>query len=104
MGLGTDSPIREEYVGVSRARISVPAPAPRGLPISSMDSLKSNSTSWLHLFVDAMTERDPYKRLALIRELRRVPRESEVEDASGVVHREGPLRRRPTKIKSTSRR
>jgi hypothetical protein len=25
--------------------------------------------SWLQLYVDAMTEKDPYKRLALVREL-----------------------------------
>jgi hypothetical protein len=78
--------------------------SPPGLPISNMDSVKSNSTTWLQLFVDAMTERDPYKRLALIRELRRVPRESEVEDPSGVVQHEGPRRERPRsrKMKTAS--
>jgi len=31
---------------------------------------------WLQLFVDAMTEKDPYKRLAMVHKLRRIPRES----------------------------
>lgn len=30
--------------------------------------------TWLQLYVDAMTEKDPYKRLALVRELRCIRR------------------------------
>jgi hypothetical protein len=30
--------------------------------------------NWLQLYVDAMTEKDPYKRLALVRRLRQVPK------------------------------
>ncbi len=36
--------------------------------------------SWLQLYVDAMTEKDPYKRLALVRELRKIPRHDDSED------------------------
>ncbi len=31
---------------------------------------------WLQTFVDAMTEKDPYKRLALVRKLRRIPKQT----------------------------
>ena len=37
--------------------------------------------NWLQLYVDAMTEKDPYKRLALVRRLRQVPRHDESDDA-----------------------
>jgi hypothetical protein len=30
--------------------------------------------TWLQLYIDAMTEKDPYKRLALVRALRSVPK------------------------------
>ena len=36
---------------------------------------------WLQLYVDAATERDPYKRLALVRKLREIPRHDESEDS-----------------------
>jgi hypothetical protein len=36
--------------------------------------------NWLQLYVDAMTEKDPYKRLALVRELRELPRADESDD------------------------
>lgn len=36
--------------------------------------------NWLQLYVDAMTEKDPYKRLALVRRLRRVPRHDESDE------------------------
>jgi hypothetical protein len=36
--------------------------------------MKEISKTWLHLFVDAMTEKDPYKRLALVEELRKMPK------------------------------
>jgi len=36
---------------------------------------------WLQLYVDAMTEKDPYKRLALVRQLRRIPRFDESDDS-----------------------
>lgn len=42
--------------------------------------MKDNHKSWLQLYVDAMTERDPYRRLALVRELRRMPRQKESDD------------------------
>jgi hypothetical protein len=37
--------------------------------------------NWLQLYVDAVTEKDPYKRLALVRQLRKVPRHDESEDS-----------------------
>ncbi len=52
--------------------------------------MDSNGKSWLDLYVDAMLEKDPYKRLALVRKLRSVPRQGESED---VVLDEVPLRR-----------
>lgn len=39
--------------------------------------MKNGSKNWLQLYVDAMTERDPYKRLALVRELRRIPKKDD---------------------------
>jgi hypothetical protein len=53
-------------------------------------NMNSNGKSWLDLYVDAMLEKDPYKRLALVRKLRSVPRQGEAED---VVWDEVPLRR-----------
>jgi hypothetical protein len=50
--------------------------------------MNSNGKSWLDLYVDAMLEKDPYKRLALVRKLRSVPR-GESED---VILDEVPLR------------
>src|ERR1700738_4780628 len=35
--------------------------------------MNSNAKTWLQLYVDAMTEKDPYKRLALVEELRKMP-------------------------------
>ena len=40
----------------------------------------NNSKNWLQMYVDAMTERDPYKRLALVRELRQMPKHDESEE------------------------
>jgi hypothetical protein len=42
--------------------------------------MELNNKTWLQIYVDAMTEKDPYKRLALVRELRRMPRQDESED------------------------
>lgn len=42
--------------------------------------MQPNSKTWLQLYVDAMTEKDPYKRLALVQELRKLPRHDESED------------------------
>jgi hypothetical protein len=35
---------------------------------------------WLQIYVDAMTEKDPYKRLALVRRLRQLPRHDESDE------------------------
>ena len=37
--------------------------------------------NWLQLYVDAVTEKDPYKRLALVRRLREVPRHDESDES-----------------------
>ena len=37
--------------------------------------------NWLQLYVDAMTEKNPYKRLALVRQLRQIPRHDESDDS-----------------------
>jgi hypothetical protein len=42
--------------------------------------IKVDSKTWLQLYVDAMTEKDPYKRLALVKELRKIPRHDDSED------------------------
>jgi hypothetical protein len=42
--------------------------------------MNSNAKTWLQLYVDAMTEKDPYKRLALVQELRKLPRHDDSED------------------------
>jgi hypothetical protein len=42
--------------------------------------MKSNRKTWLQLYVDAMTEKDPYKRLALVRELRKIPKHDDSDD------------------------
>jgi hypothetical protein len=38
--------------------------------------------NWLQLYVDAATEKDPYKRLALVRQLREVPRHDESDESN----------------------
>ena len=58
--------------------------------LAAKDNMNSDGKSWLDLYVDAMLEKDPYKRLALVRKLRSVPRQGESED---VVLDEVPLRR-----------
>lgn len=55
--------------------------------------------NWLQLYVDAMTEKNPYKRLALVRQLRQIPRHDESDDSQP---RPGPqlvTDRRPTPAK-----
>ena len=42
--------------------------------------MNSNAKTWLQLYVDAMTEKDPYKRLALVQELRKLPRHDDSDD------------------------
>lgn len=52
--------------------------------------MNSNAQNWLDLYVDAMMEKDPYKRLAMVRKLRNVRRQGESEEAT---FDEVPLRR-----------
>lgn len=54
----------------------------RGCHTPKIKNMNSTGKSWLDLYVDAMLEKDPYKRLAMVRKLRRVPREG-VEDGGG---------------------
>ena len=49
-------------------------------PLSNRTEMKSSSKSWLQLYVDAVTEKDPYKRLALVQELRKIPRHDESDE------------------------
>src|SRR5437868_13500597 len=49
-------------------------------PLSDRTEMNTNAKSWLQLYVDAMTEKDPYKRLALVEELRKLPRHDESDE------------------------
>jgi len=57
--------------------------------------MKELSNSWLQLFVDAMTEKDPYKRLALVEQLRKMqkPGSDEVLDEPNSTYRTRAERR-----------
>jgi hypothetical protein len=66
-----------------------------------------NNKTWLQLYVDAMTERDPYKRLAFVRELRRMPRQEESDEFLEMVLEERPSyqsRKEARKTKTARRR
>ena len=61
--------------------------------------MNNNPRTWLQVYVDAVMERDPYKRLALVRELKSMPREngsaeSFDEPVSRPVKNKAVLRRR----------
>lgn len=43
--------------------------------------MSSPSKNWLQLYVDAMMEKDPFKRLNLVRELRSLPKEDDSGEA-----------------------
>jgi hypothetical protein len=62
--------------------------------------MTNNGKSWLDLYVDAMMERDPYKRLAMVRKLRDVPKQSESDE---VVFEDVPLRRTGKATRSGTR-
>lgn len=49
-------------------------------PLTNRSEMKGGTKSWLQLYVDAVTEKDPYKRLALVEELRKIPRYDESEE------------------------
>jgi hypothetical protein len=51
-------------------------------PLSDSTETNNNAKSWLQLYVDAVTEKDPYKRLAMVQELRKIPRHDESEEIS----------------------
>ncbi len=51
--------------------------------------MSTTSKSWLQLYVDATMEKDPFKRLKLVKELSSVPR----EDDSGEVAEERAVKR-----------
>lgn len=50
-------------------------------PLAGRTEMNSNAKTWLQLYVDAMTEKDPYKRLALVQELQKIPRHDESEES-----------------------
>ena len=54
--------------------------------------MKDHHKSWLQLHVDAMTERDPYKRLSLVRELRRIPKQVESDEFLNSVIEDSTIR------------
>jgi len=72
-------------------------------PLSRRAFMNINGKNWLDLYVDAMLEKDPYKRLALVRQLRSVPKHFESED---VVLDEVPMSRssRATRTAERTRR
>jgi hypothetical protein len=43
--------------------------------------MEKKSKNWLQIYVDAMTEKDPYRRLALVRELKSIPRRDRVDQS-----------------------
>ena len=49
-------------------------------PLTDRTEMNTKAKTWLQLYVDAMTEKDPYKRLALVQELRKIPRHDESEE------------------------
>jgi hypothetical protein len=59
--------------------------------------MKNGNKSWLQLYVDATLERDPYKRLALVRELTEMYRGKESKDRLGGIVEERSFRRSPKK-------
>lgn len=48
--------------------------------IHMQELIAQEPKNWLQLYVDAVTEKDPYKRLALVRRLRQVPRHDESDE------------------------
>jgi hypothetical protein len=60
--------------------------------------MSNNSRTWLQVYVDAVLEKDPYKRLALVRELKNMRR----EEGSGELLEEPASR--PSKNKAVLRR
>lgn len=58
------------------ASYSVPEP----IDVSEAVDMNTNSKTWLQLYVDAVTEKDPYKRLALVQQLRKMPKHDDSEE------------------------
>jgi hypothetical protein len=56
---------------------SIPEP---GIPEPA--EMNRNSKTWLQLYVDAVMEKDPYKRLALVQQLRKMPKHDESDDSA----------------------
>jgi hypothetical protein len=80
---------------------------------SPKPEMRNNTRNWLQLYVDAMTERDPYKRVALVRELRQIPKHDESEEWMDKLFEDRPLSkgirsaisaRRPAKLKRSRKR
>lgn len=62
-----------------------------------MDTNQNHARNWLQLYVDAVMERDPYKRLALVRELKNLPR-TDAPDEEIEEPRPAPRKIQPRKI------
>jgi hypothetical protein len=43
--------------------------------------MSTQPRTWLQVYVDAVMEKDPYKRLALVEELRQMPRRDDSEES-----------------------
>jgi hypothetical protein len=69
-----------------------------------MLEMKNVGKNWLQLYVDAMTERDPYKRLALVRELMRIPRQDESDEFLDRMLEDRSARRPKRKTQTPPRR
>lgn len=55
--------------------------------------------SWLQLYVDAMTEKDPYKRLTLVRELGKTRKTAKRTEGARVANK-APRRKKKPKRQS----
>ena len=60
-----------------------------------MNITQNHAESWLQLYVDAVMEKDPYKRLALVRELKNLPRAAAADE---VLDEPAPRKLQPRKI------
>ena len=71
-----------------------------GINHSMQELIAEQPKDWLQLYVDAVTEKDPYKRLALVRQLREVPRHDESDESN---NRSTP-RQTPNSVPAPSKR
>jgi hypothetical protein len=51
-------------------------------PVEVSSEVNTDSKTWLQLYVDAVMEKDPYKRLALVQQLKKMPKHDESDDSA----------------------